>query len=314
MIISTKATLSWHASNKKRYTEKGYIFTKMKDEFEVDVSDLSKGSKAIVKVKCDYCGEIVHKTYSNYLKNKEKNEKDCCNEDECVGTKRQETFMRKYGVTCPLLADEVKSKIKYTNLTKYGAENVFASEAIKEKIAETNLEKYGAENPFQSEFIKTKIRQTNLQKYGTEYIMQSDAMKSKMIQTKIKNGKNNFTSIFPVVNGVAASKPQIELGKYLNGKINEYLNGKIIDIYLEKYNTAIEYDGGGHTLSVKTNQITKEEFYRKEKEVELRLIDSGVRFVRVKNERDKAFSFEEIEKRIFDFINSDSESLLIKIS
>jgi len=57
MLLSKTIMIKWHNNNKKWYEEKGYPFTKIGDEFEVKVKDLSKGSNARVNVECDgeYC-------------------------------------------------------------------------------------------------------------------------------------------------------------------------------------------------------------------------------------------------------------------
>ena len=58
-LISKTAMVKWNGANKKHFESKKYTFTKMKDEFEVKIEDLSLGSRAVVQVKCDECGEII---------------------------------------------------------------------------------------------------------------------------------------------------------------------------------------------------------------------------------------------------------------
>ena len=41
-LITKTVKVKWHPSNKKHYETLGYIFTKMGDEFEVDVEDFGK--------------------------------------------------------------------------------------------------------------------------------------------------------------------------------------------------------------------------------------------------------------------------------
>jgi len=52
-LISKTVIVKWNGRNKKLYEDKGYLFTKMGDEFEVKVDDLTNGSNALVNVKCD---------------------------------------------------------------------------------------------------------------------------------------------------------------------------------------------------------------------------------------------------------------------
>jgi len=52
-LISKTAIMKWNSANKKIYESKQYLFTKMKDEFEVKVEDLTVGACSLVEVKCD---------------------------------------------------------------------------------------------------------------------------------------------------------------------------------------------------------------------------------------------------------------------
>lgn len=56
LIISEIVKVKWNARNKKRYEELGYRFTRIGEEFDVKVEHLSRGSIAIVNVRCEYCG------------------------------------------------------------------------------------------------------------------------------------------------------------------------------------------------------------------------------------------------------------------
>jgi len=74
MLVSRTVMINWHPRNKAWYENKGYVYTKIGDEFEVKVEDLSDGSSASVDVKCD-CQEcnsqILHnipwQNYNRYL-------------------------------------------------------------------------------------------------------------------------------------------------------------------------------------------------------------------------------------------------------
>ena len=52
-LITKTVMMRWWGTNKEWYVDKGYIFTKMNDFFEVNVEDLSKGTQIMVDVKCD---------------------------------------------------------------------------------------------------------------------------------------------------------------------------------------------------------------------------------------------------------------------
>src|SRR5690606_3397638 len=98
MLLDQLVKVSWNGANKKYYVSKGYSFTTIGDEFEVDVNDLSKGSHSLVKFICDYCNgenqvteENKWKTYKNYLANRKNTEKDCCSNEVCRHIKMNES-------------------------------------------------------------------------------------------------------------------------------------------------------------------------------------------------------------------------------
>ena len=77
-IISKTVKVKWYPCNKKYYESKGYVYTKMGDEFEVKVEDLQSSSKIKVVYKCDECGIEKERAYYNYLKQKRKDNKTFC--------------------------------------------------------------------------------------------------------------------------------------------------------------------------------------------------------------------------------------------
>ena len=69
MLISKTTTVRWNNRTKKWYQSKGYIFTKIKNIFEVNVEDLQDGSNALVEVQCDGCKELLKPMkWNNYKK------------------------------------------------------------------------------------------------------------------------------------------------------------------------------------------------------------------------------------------------------
>ena len=76
MLLTKTTKVNWNPANIKWYEEKGYIFTKWKDEFEVKIEDLTKGSysKIIVNVLCDNpscehsSGTVSYKAYIENIK------------------------------------------------------------------------------------------------------------------------------------------------------------------------------------------------------------------------------------------------------
>lgn len=181
MLITKTVMIKWNSKIKKHYVDLGYEFTKMKDNFAVNVNDLTDGSAAMVDVECDYCKNVYQKHWCNYILENKKSliHKDCCK--LCRKKKIQESSMTKYGVPSVFCLDEVKNKIKETNLEKYGCENPFESEEIKSKIANTNIKKYGVRVPTQNPEIYEKVIQTCLEKYGVK----------SFVMTQIKYGEDN---------------------------------------------------------------------------------------------------------------------------
>lgn len=77
-LITKTAKVKWHSSTKKYYESLGYIFTKMGDEFEVKVEDLTEGSHVKIECFCDNCGQKLECIYYNY-KRRLRDGKTYCN-------------------------------------------------------------------------------------------------------------------------------------------------------------------------------------------------------------------------------------------
>lgn len=168
MLLSKTVKLKWNFKNRDRYVSLGYTFTKMKDEIEVNVADLSDYSKVEVMVKCDYCGKVVEKRWINYISESKKNDlhKDACK--ECQYIKAKESMISKYGTTNAMDVEEFRNKRKETNIKKYGYENPSSSPEIRKKVAITNIERYGGIAPTSSVDVKEKVLATCLEKYGVK--------------------------------------------------------------------------------------------------------------------------------------------------
>ena len=67
-LITEVVKIKWNSANKNYYKELGYKYTKMGDEFEVKVEDLSKGSGVKVERECDCCKEKSFISYNSYIK------------------------------------------------------------------------------------------------------------------------------------------------------------------------------------------------------------------------------------------------------
>lgn len=168
MLISKTSLVTWNSKNKTYYTDLGYTFTKMKDTFEVDVKDLTKGSQAEVTVRCDYCGKEYTVKWYIYLTMRNKQSlvnRDCCK--ECLQIKSKDVVLAKYGGYSQMFEDSNKKRTE-TNIKKYGTANIFANNDIKQKIRETNVKKYGVPFTQQNPDIRQKTKSTCMKKYGVE--------------------------------------------------------------------------------------------------------------------------------------------------
>lgn len=141
-------------------------------------------------------------------------------------------LIQKTNGTCCISCRQVKTEI--TNLKKYGHKCSLRNEEVLQKSKDTNLKNLGVEYPFQSKSIINKTMESQIKKYG-------------------KLGRACNTS-----------SQQIYLNKLFGGKLNHQILPYCVDSFFEKENIILEYDGGGHNLSVKLGKCSKKEFENKE--------------------------------------------------
>lgn len=215
--------IKWNKKTKDHYVKLGYSFTNFGDSFEVKAEDLSIGSHKLVKVQCDFCGQIVVKMMSVYLKQHHPKYGDCCkncqpqkNRLVCFdkygvdnGSKTEETInkikatcLEKYGVDNGAKLEESRQKISFkvkesyknkeivqkrkeTNKIRYGYEYPFQNETVKNKQKETLLKRYGVDHPKKSKIIRERERINNQRKYGYDYYLQTDECKKRIKETNL---------------------------------------------------------------------------------------------------------------------------------
>lgn len=197
-VISDYGILKWNNANKKRYIELGYEFTKIGEEFKVKIEHLTKTTRAIVDVACDYCGDIKNMTYKEFNNKLSKSivQKTTCSSKECRNKKNEESCLIKYGVEHQSKSEIVINNKKNAIKEKYGEEydSVFQVPHVKEKIRETIEKVYGVSNIAFTEYAKNKTIETNLIKYGKEFYTQTSEYREKVLQTSIqKYGVPHFT-------------------------------------------------------------------------------------------------------------------------
>lgn len=263
MLVSKEAVLKWNSANRKRYVELGYKFTSWGDEFLVAIKHLTPTTRANLQYICDYCGKTCDTEFKKYNHNLKRSvtKKDSCM--DCVHTKIKESSVAKYGVNSPNKADTVK----------------------KRKM-EICLERYGVENVSCLQDVKNKVQQTVSQRYGVNNVFQSDHVIEKMKVTKYEN------------KSITTSKQQLYLNDLLKGDLNFPVGKCSIDIALIKEKIAIEYDGGGHDLHIKFNDMTREEFNKKELKREYFLISNGWKILRIVSKNDYLPSDKDLMKYV----------------
>lgn len=323
MLLTKEVKVKWNSRNKKALINSGYVFTKLGDKITINIEHLSKGSNTKIEVKCDYCGEVVEKSYNDYNKQIDNYiKKDCCG--NCRGLKQIDICQYKYGVNGVAQVPEIKKKQVETIVNKYGVDNISKIQEVKEKKKKTTLSHYGVEYFSQSEIGKKKIKEsiknkygvehhlqlseiykkqvdTNLEKYGVENVFQSEEIKGKIKEFNLKHYGVEFNTQRPGVmvnvkekanktmylNGTApCSKQQLYLCKLLNGELNYPVHTSSLDVAFLEDMIDLEYDGSGHNLNVKCGSLTEEEFNKREVNRNYALLNSGWKIIRIKSLKD----------------------------
>ena len=190
MILSNEVEMQLGEKNhtflKKKYNLDSNLMPG--ETFKITIDKLSKGSKSIVSVSCDYCGNILQVPYKRYNLSTKIVSKYACSSKDCSNQKIKDVCRIKYGVDNPFQSDFVKEKSKDTLNKKYGVEHPMFLEETKSKIKETCKEKYGVDNYMKTEECRQKIKNTNLEKYGVEWPNQTIDGKKKRKETRIRNG------------------------------------------------------------------------------------------------------------------------------
>jgi len=187
MILDKKTTVKITKQNIEYFRNLNYN-CELKDNIDIDIFNLQKGSHIKINVKCDICGEESSISYKNYNKNiKNYNIYTCL---KCSNFKNKNTLMIKYGVEHQMQLDSTKEKIKNTSIERYGVDNPSKSLEIKEKTRQSCLNKYGYNNVLEIPKIKEKIKRTNNKKYNNDYYFGSLDFKEKIDDKYLNKHKN----------------------------------------------------------------------------------------------------------------------------
>ena len=215
-----------------QHTGREFVYD-LNNTFMVNVKDLQRRSNIKIDAICDCCGEIVRDVmYENYCERIEIFGEYVCH--KCKTTHYRETCLRIYGVDNPVKLKEVRNR-----------------------MAATSLQRYRTVHPLQSKEIKEKQQQTVRNIYGVDNVSQLSEVREKIAQTFYKN------------NSTPTSKQQLyifNLYQSMNPvtQLNYPISRYNADICIINEKLDIEIDFGGHNLSVKTGELTQEEFDQKE--------------------------------------------------
>lgn len=273
MAVLTKEVEIMPSVNIQYYKNKGYD-AKYKVPLIIKTEDLPKGSHIEVKVLCDMCHKntmtVKYKTYNNVV---ERTGNYVCK--ECSPKKHEQTVLKKYGVKNYAQTKEHHEKVRQTSLEKYGVEHPSQSQVVIDKRIITNLRRYGVEHFPQTKEFKEKQANTMIEHYGTTSVTSLPEVQTKIQQTLIHNYgvlnpsqspeiRAKISQSFYKNSSKQCSKQQFYLNNLYGGNLNYPISYYNVDICLVRENLVIEFDGGGHNLSVKQGNITQKEFDRKE--------------------------------------------------
>jgi hypothetical protein len=266
MIINETVNIKINNINIK-YFKNFYENLKLYDVINVPISQLTKGSSAIINVKCDNCNKEREMRYVEYYRYSNGLGEYLCN--KCVKVNTKKTMLEKYGVEYPLQNIEIKSKFKKTSIEKYGVEYPLQNIEIQEKQKNTNIIKYGVDyvslnNDIREKQTLSKIERI-IKKYTNHEFISYDNL-NKLIKLKCDKGHifninrinlydryNYMTTICTICNPIGHQCSGIE--KELNNFIEDIYNDNILtniktiinpfelDIYLPDLKLAFEFNG-----------------------------------------------------------------------
>lgn len=254
IVPEQKVKVRWNGANKKQYISRGYNFTNIGDEFLVDIADLLKSSKAIVKATCDWCtnefkramDQLNRKNHSHHFcSNKcqhsfrshesktNKPEKKC---EECGKIYKTEKYNYEISRFCSsaCLSHWQSKAFKGENSPLYVDRVIVKCDWCNSKLERT------------PNYIKTRTYNfCNMeckQKWHAEIYVKSNEfikMNRKVMLRNISEGKIKTTE----------TEPHLKINEILKELEINYKNEKIIsdysfDIYLTDFDLFIEVNGG----------------------------------------------------------------------
>ncbi len=203
---------------------------------EIDIKDLSLGSKYKIEAQCQYCKIIKKIDYNSYNKST-KNNKILYSCKKCGSLKHKELFLEKWGVENPFQSNSIKEKIKETNIEKWGVDSYTKTNEFRENFIKTNLGKWGVENPSQSEDIKEKKRKTFIKNWGVDSYTKTNEYIERSKKTSLEKwGVDSYTKTNEFREKVIKTNLE-KYGKEYHTMTDEWKD-KIKSINIEKYGSS----------------------------------------------------------------------------
>lgn len=327
-----KIVIRWNSRNKNKYVELGYVFTRIGDLFEVDVSDAPPYGHFDVLVECDYCHKIITMSMTNYSRStKDRNSVAC---DKCKTIKTRERLQERYGINAPFQHSEFLEKAKNTNIGRYGHENPMQNESIREKQVNTLIDKYSVDSPaklpqhaeamklYDKESAKKNYVEICLSKYGVDNVAKLSEVISKAKATCIERygGESSqcceevrAKSLATMLDGgdISTSRPEREMVKMLKDMYGEEscfpqypLSHIAMDclLVIDDVKIDIEYDGS-YWHEMRKEQDKRRDYY---------CMNRGYKVLRFKGCENPPTK-EQIRNSVDYLVNSQHNKLVVNI-
>lgn len=144
MILTKSVLIKMNSKWISKYKKIGYN-CKVNDIIEISMKDVPTKSHALVKVKCDICGNEKELKYQVYNKNFLNQGYYACS-IKCGLGKYEKNMMDRYGVTNYAKTEECRIKTEKTCLIKYGEIVPSRNKSVMDKMQKTRVIN-GLQNP-----------------------------------------------------------------------------------------------------------------------------------------------------------------------
>jgi len=257
MIYQEHELVKIWTSNINYWRKNGFTNIKLGDAIIVKVIELPKWYTKKIAIRCDFCGKIFYKSFSQI----KFDGYDNCSDYPCT-----------------------KKRIENTCLKKFGKKHHWQNEECKQKRRKTWEKKYNSDHPMKNKDVKNKMIQTNLANYNTPYTFQLEDVVQKSMETRAKHGFA-YTSV--------QEQYYYEIiQQNFSNVANDYpIFGKLLDIVFLDKKIDFEYDGGGHCGFSRKDPTHKNDSNR-----DIHVISKGWKVIRFVSKHDKLLSADEFLK------------------